>query len=206
MNLPICDIRLLLRAWICTALFLPPLQLNAEAAPNRSDRDRPEASAFQSSVHLTIDVGLETDGALAGHLLDTSGVAVTNASLRLACGQQSWRLTTEENGAFRQPYLQGGVYTIQYRGQTQLLRLWSSGTAPPSATPKLLLVENPDVIRGQCGMMCGDGCGCRPFSCWERLKYPLANPWIFGGIVATAIAIPVSIHNADQDEAAPVSP
>jgi hypothetical protein len=39
------------------------------------------------------------------------------------------------------------------------------------------------------------------------MKRWLANPWVIGGIVAVAVAVPVALHNANRDEdEGPMSP
>lgn len=69
-----------------------------------------------------------------------------------------------------------------------MFRLWAANTAPAAARDSALLVVGDEQVLGQGGM-----------------KYWLANPWVVAGIVAVAVAVPVAIHNRNQDRA-PSSP
>jgi hypothetical protein len=112
-------------------------------------------------------------------------------------GHQTWNTYTDEQGHFRMEGLVGSTYQVQAAGQIQIVRAWAEGTAPPQALDALLLVyDNPVVLGQNCGSpVCGSGvCG---------VPRPLANPFILGGLVVAAIAIPVAIHNSDDGPATP---
>jgi hypothetical protein len=49
-----------------------------------------------------------------------------------------------------------------------------------------------DVVRGQWGPPPGN-------EFLQRAKVWATNPFVVGGIIAAAVAIPVAIHNADND-------
>ena len=82
-----------------------------------------------------------------------------------------------------------GVYQIATSGSNGIYRLWAAQTAPPAAQAKLLVVNDGQIALGQC---CHDGCGGCCGSGWGLL----GNPWVLGGIVAAAIAIPLALDEA----------
>ena len=102
-----------------------------------------------------------------------------------------------------------------------MYRVWTGQAAPPSATESVLLVQQGEVVRGQYvdpyggapadpygGPMMGDACGpcgpppaCGPLrSLWpeESSCGFLANPWVIGGAIAAAIAIPLALSDNDD--------
>ena len=100
--------------------------------------------------------------------------------------------TTDGNGEFQCLTLRGGVHHVICGRSGRVVRLWAAGTAPPSAGTQLMIVQTGETIRAQ----------HEPgpiLTHWESLKCHLTNPFIVGGIVAAAVAIPVAIHNANQD-------
>ena len=64
---------------------------------------------------------------------------------------------------------------------------------------------DPTVLGQNCGApVCGTPvCGSPVYGPGGRIRNALANPLVVGGIAAAAIAIPVAIHNADDDPASP---
>ena len=77
--------------------------------------------------------------------------------------------------------LQQGVYQVVAAKGHQAYRVWPEKIAPPSAQPGALIVAGNGTVRGQLGM--------------RGFRNLLANPWVVAAIVATAIAVPVAIHN-----------
>jgi hypothetical protein len=174
-------------AWLAVVAFvIQPQLLLAEHLP--------KASELPVRV---VDVALGANGTLTGQLLDRQGRQLPISQIVVTNGQETWKTYTNEQGHFRLEGLVGSTYQVQAVGQIQIVRAWSEGTAPPQASKSLLLVYDNSVVLGQnCGApVCGSGVG--------GAKHPLANPLIFGGLVAAAIAIPVAIHNSDDDPATP---
>ena len=139
-----------------------------------------------------IDVSLRPGGALLGQVVDSQGIPQADASVALVQRDAKIAQTvTNTSGYFLVNGLRGGVYQV-VGGDTQgTYRLWAPDTAPPSAQPGALLVAGKGPIRGQCG----------------PLMYWFSNPWVIAGLVATAVAIPVAIHNHRIDRNGdPVSP
>jgi hypothetical protein len=86
--------------------------------------------------------------------------------------------------------LSGGVYELQTLASSDVCRVWAPRTAPPSAQDGVLLVTDDELARGQRGCF-GEG---------GALSW-LSNPWVLGGIVVAAIAIPLGVAAADDDDA-----
>jgi len=137
-----------------------------------------------------IDVSLHEGGSLLGQVVDAQGkpladsqVVLQNTNRKLASAK------TGGNGFFAFRGLRGGVYQVVAAKGHGTFRAWAPGTAPPAAQQGALIVAGQETVRGQCG----------PMGFW------LCNPWVVAGIIAAAVAIPVAIHNADNDST-PSSP
>ena len=179
-------------AWMAVAtLVIQPQLLLAEPLPR----------AGELPIRV-VDVALGANGTLRGQLLDRQGRQLPVLQILVTNGHQTWNTYTDEQGHFRVEGLVGSTYQVQAAGQIQIVRAWAEGTAPPQALDALLLVyDNPVVLGQNCGSpvcgspVCGSGvCG---------VPRPLANPFILGGLVVAAIAIPVAIHNSDNGPATP---
>ena len=171
-------------AWMAVVAFvIQPQLLLAESLPK----------AGELPIRV-VDVALGANGTLSGQLLDRQGRQLPIAQILVSNGHETWSTYTNDQGHFRLEGLVGSTYQVQAAGKTQIVRAWAEGTAPPHALEALLLVHDSPVVLGQhCGSpVCG--------SCVAGAKHPLANPFILGGLVAAAIAIPVAIHNGDDDE------
>jgi hypothetical protein len=118
---------------------------------------------------------------------------VRSTSEPLIADQQIRETKTDANGWFQLSDLEGGSYQFDTAGHSQSLRAWAAGTAPPSASPGLLVAPTADVVRGQRVVSPNTN------QFFRVAKRRLANPLVFGGVVATAVAIPVALHNADDD-------
>lgn len=153
-----------------------------------------------------VDVALGNGGTFAGQLLDSNGQAVTNLEVGLVSNGKLVALTTSnESGQFKMIGVRGGSYQLAAAGSQQPVRVWAEQTAPPTAGDSALLVVGSDVVRGQQG--CGDGVGCgdsvggrggyrqNALARWMR-----ANPGMVLVGVAAAIAIPIAIIAADDDD------
>ncbi len=137
-----------------------------------------------------LDVALHPEGTLIGQVLDAQGKPL--ARIPVSVHQHGRRIAgavSDGSGMFRVAGLRGGMYHIVAGKANGVYRLWAPDTAPPSAQPGALVVEGGQQVLGQYGHICQ----------W------LCNPWVVLGLVAAAIAIPVAIHNADDDEG-PTSP
>ncbi len=184
--------------WMAVAVLTLQPQWLLAAEPSATD---PLHTTHTAHAMHVVDVALQTEGRLLGQLVDKQGRPLAATNIQLSDGRTQWRTQTDAQGRFQLAGLSGANYQLQVGGKIQSLRAWATGTAPPSAASDLLLVQDGEVILAQ--NCTSPACG----SAVERLKRPFANPWVIGGLVAAAIAIPVAINNADDDDNnAPASP
>jgi hypothetical protein len=141
------------------------------------------------SIH---DVALRPGGLLVGQLVDKAMQPMRNVPVAIhANGQAAAATTTDANGVFAVAGLRGGVHQIVAGESIETCRLWAAGTAPPQAASNLRLVPGQGrVVRGQWG----------PPPAYSTLQAWATNPWVIGGVVATAIAVPVVLNNIDDDD------
>ena len=138
---------------------------------------RPSAPASRVAVR---DIALLDGGVLRGQVVDAAGTAQANTKVAIARQDAVVATaTTNDDGRFEFAGLSGGVYQIISPQSSGAYRIWSARTAPPSAEREVLLVAGEDVVRGQ-GPQGG------------ALRW-LGNPWVLGGIVATAIIVPLAL-------------
>lgn len=134
----------------------------------------------------TRDVALDADGTLRGQIVNQQGVAQAEMPVVLSQGGRAIAAArTDDAGKFELAQLRGGVYQLYTTGAVGSYRVWANRTAPPSAIGQVLLTHDEALAMGQHG--------------GGRIRGLLTNPWVIGGVVATAIAVPVAIHNSDDD-------
>ena len=76
---------------------------------------------------------------LAGRVLDQQGTPQVNTPvLLLAQGKVLAEARTDRQGSFSFANLRGGVYQVVSAGNVGVYRVWTPGTAPPSAQPLAL--------------------------------------------------------------------
>ncbi len=144
------------------------------------------AMAAQSqSDQVITDIQLREGGVLVGQVVSPENVGLVGTPVSLASGQQAIAQgRTNGSGYFAFSGLQSGVYQVATTDGSGTYRVWAEGTAPPSAQPGALLVTGSDTVRGQHGM--------------TMFRNIFANPLLVAAIVATAIAVPVAIHNSNR--------
>jgi hypothetical protein len=136
---------------------------------------------------VAVDVALMDGGVLVGQVVDSQGSGIENAPVLLRHeGKSLATPRTGSQGYFALKDLRPGVYQLASAKSEGAYRLWAPGTAPPTAQKGALLVANDGVARGQLGQ--------------GGLKVLLANPWVAAAIVATAVAVPVAIHNSNRHD------
>ena len=149
----------------------------------------PPAGAFTIS-----DVALASGGLLTGQVRDKHHRPESGVEIRLQSGTQTIALTqTDSNGVFAVAGLHGGMHQIVTGDSVHNCRLWVSGTAPPNAVENVQIVPGSGLIRGQWGPPPGN-------RFLQQAKVWSTNPFVVGGVVAAAVAIPVAINNADKDD------
>jgi hypothetical protein len=148
----------------------------------------PSAFAAAASPQITpVDTELMGGGVLVGQVVNAQGVGVENATVSLRSESKSLLAPpTGKQGYFAIRNLQPGVYLLTAANGQGICRLWAPGTAPPNAQKGALIVTGDGVARGQLGA--------------GGLKTFFANPWVIAAIVATAVAVPVAIHNSDSHD------
>lgn len=140
------------------------------------------------------DAELARSGVLRGRVYNAQGAALDGVDVTvLSTDSKAVLSRTNDRGEFFVGGLKGGVYQVVAGQGSQVIRAWSEGTAPPTAQQQILVVSDPRVAVGQ----------------WEpgtlgyfmqEARYTLSNPLVVGGIIAAAVAIPVAIHNANDDD------
>ncbi|NQT13549.1 MAG: carboxypeptidase regulatory-like domain-containing protein [Planctomycetes bacterium] len=182
----------------CVGMLLPSPVVQAATAAGQTD-SRGQAERALPEI---VDVALYDGGTLRGQVVDVQGQPLPRTAVSI---RQSDRdiatAVSNEVGYFRLTGLRGGMYAVVAGEAVGTCRLWAPNTAPPSAQPGALVVVGDEQVLGQGphgGFQCSPR-GCRPVRCYSpmsRLKYWLANPLVIAGIVATAVTIPVVIHNS----------
>jgi len=165
----------------CLGLLIPGPMLQA-STPDAGSADRPDGA--QAAV---VDVALSAGGTLHGQVVDLQGNPLGRTAVLIQqSDREVARTVSDPLGRFRATGLSGGTYRIVAGQATGTFRLWAPNTAPPSARPAALVLPcNQALVRGK---------ECNP--CMQFLR----NPWVIAGIVAVAIAVPVAIYNADDDD------
>jgi hypothetical protein len=138
------------------------------------------------------DIALGNGGVLAGQVVDPQGVpsVKSRVSLQDVQNREIAATVTDPQGYFSFAGVRGGVYQIVTPQGRGVYRLWPAGMAPPGAQRGALIVNGGDMVRG--APPPGGG-----------MKFWLTNPIVVGGAVATAIAVPVAIHNSNRSPASP---
>jgi hypothetical protein len=143
----------------------------------------PSAFASEVSQPKAVDVALSDGGVLVGQIVDAQGAGVGKTAVVVQYqGKDVASPQTSKEGYFAVKGLRPGVYQLASAQNQGTYRLWATGTAPPTAQKGALLVAGDGVTRGQLGA--------------GGLKTFLANPLVIAGIVATAVAVPVGLHNS----------
>ena len=156
-------------------------QLAYGATPNTQSGN----SSVGTGWTVPRDVALDTGGVLRGVVLDSAGQPAARQPVAVVQNGQTVAGTqTDAEGRFAVSGLRTGTYHVGTPYQIQTYRVWTAQVAPPAANREVLIVNGDDVIRGG---MAGPG-----------LAGFLANPWVLGGIVVAAIAIPLSLDDDDD--------
>ena len=174
--------------WRATMLALACLGLVASPALGQHGGSQPSPNR---KTTMTIkraskpDVKLDQKGSLVGHLLNSSGQPIAQATMTLWKGDSRLERTrTDEQGRFRFTRLRGGPYRIATERNFVEFRAWPAQIAPPRAADRLLVAPNTLTARGQ-----------QPLN--EAFAF---NPFLMGTIVAAAIAIPIAVHNSGDGQ------
>ena len=170
---------------------------------------------------LISDIALSNNGTLRGKVVDASNKPKANAELTVWHEKRPvGKIRSNQKGEFAFSGLRGGVHRVTTESSSFTCRFWSPNSAPPSAKSAILLVDNPLVTAEQVEgvkqaqylepgteygspsppmQTVGNGSPRNNIRyrkgagglCWR-------NPLVIGGLIATAIAIPVAL-NGDGD-------
>jgi hypothetical protein len=176
--------------------FVCLLALAVALAPTLAQAENAVIVGRKAPDALAVDVALHKDGLLIGQLVGASGKPSADATVRLtlADGRKAEAKTNADGGfAFKNVR---GAARLESDKTALLVRSWTNEAAPPSATPAVLLVEGSEIARGQhyAGPVANETV--------SHTKRLFANPLFLAGVIGTAVAIPVAIHNADDDDPA----
>ncbi len=178
-------------------VIFPQLSLAVERhSPGSIGAQRQTSSA---PARIAIDVALRGNGEFHGQILDPQGYALRGVPVGLQRnGKIVARTHTDEHGKFQFTGLRGGVYNIRAPGGGNTYRLWSPGTAPPSAREQVIVVSGALVRAQDAYYVPAEGelyNANEPIG--DSVLQFLASPWFIGAVIAAAIAIPLAI---DDDE------
>ena len=151
--------------------------------------------ASLQSKSTSVDVILSTGGVLKGYVVDAQGVPTSEVRIALVTASGE-RISTvsDEKGRFGYRGLENGAYQLETEHGVVLCRAWTATTAPPRSAATMLMVHDEALIRGQWSAPPGLN------SAVGKMKRVMTNPLAVATIVGAAVAIPVAIHNADQDD------
>ncbi len=143
-----------------------------------------------------LDLRLNEAHRLDGQLVDSEGQPRASVEIELwNQGQLVQRTITSPEGGFQFQPPRGGTYQVITDGTGCVVRVWQPQAAPPSAKSSLLLVQGP-LVRGQYRPT---QTGIAPGLYDGKVMKALSNPWVFGGLVAAAIAVPIAISANDGE-------
>lgn len=127
---------------------------------------------------------------LIGQVVNAEGEPETDVAVDLfSAGKKLATAKTDKRGCFAFTGLPGGIYQLAAAKGQGTFRMWSPGTAPPAAQPGAVVVAGQDLVRGQ----------LLPYQ-GTRIRSLMTNPLVIAGVVAAAVAIPIAIANADDDD------
>ncbi len=136
------------------------------------------------------DVELAQGGLLVGQLLDERMQPMAGADVAISTGGHTVVATqTDAEGVFAVAGLRSGVHQITAADAAQNCRFWGPGAAPPRAAQGVRIVAGDGIVRGQWGPP--------PMAnrLIQRTKVWATNPFVVGGVIAAAVAIPVALNN-----------
>ncbi|HTU24064.1 MAG TPA: carboxypeptidase-like regulatory domain-containing protein [Pirellulales bacterium] len=159
-------------------LLVPGGLLSAADQPASEAPAAAATSGGDAAAAMTADVALAAGNVLRGQVISSAGVPVSGVPVTVRSGEAIVaRTTSGPNGEFEVAGLHGGIFQVTTDYSEANFRLWASETAPPGARSSVLVVHDTTVVRAQ-----------------SSLSKLLSRPVAIGCIVATAVAVPVIIH------------
>lgn len=152
----------------------------------------PEAAcAAGPTAPAVTDVALAQGGVLQGQVVSPqTGKPMANVPVTLRSQDKVVATTmTATDGRFTVQGVRGGVHQVVAGEGHGIYRLWTPGTAPPSAQVNAVVyTETVAVAQSSPNIPV-------TYTAAGGVKGFLTNPWVIGGVVATAIAVPVALNN-----------
>lgn len=190
-------------AWVAAATLVVPMQVMAQqtvVVPQVPFTNVPVKTQPIQPAVKSVDVALDTHGRLVGQVVNVQGQPQVKAVVSLTDGKQTQQVITNQRGEFRLDNVATGSYQLQVGKQLKPCRVWKQAAAPPQANQGVMLISGDQIVRGQtyCGSPVAAGYG--------GFKEAMTHPLIVAGVVAAAIAIPVAIHNSDDDDNSATTP
>ncbi|MEQ8211467.1 MAG: carboxypeptidase-like regulatory domain-containing protein [Lacipirellulaceae bacterium] len=185
-------------AWVAAATVVVPMQVMAKP-PVVAPQVQAKTQITQPAVK-TVDVALDANGRLIGEIVNVQGQPQAKAKVALIQGKKTRFVQTSARGEFRFDNVATGSYQLQVGKQLKPCRVWKQAAAPPKANQGVMLISGEQIVRGQtyCGSPVAAGYG--------GFKEAMTHPLVVAGVVAAAIAIPVAIHNSDDDDNSSTTP
>jgi hypothetical protein len=185
--------------------------------------DNLAATSMSASRPSITDVELGRDGTLRGRVVDAQGIAKAGSDLTVWSGKKPLgKVKANEKGEFAFSGLRAGIHQVTTDKGAFVCRFWALNTAPPAAKSSIMLIDDPaatpenvapEVIQAQFveeesgsplteyseepPQVVGNQGGhsarrrCIPRGrcglCWH-------SPLLIGGLIATAIAVPVALN------------
>jgi hypothetical protein len=138
-----------------------------------------------------MDVALSAEGRLSGTVVDEQNRPLAGARVMLLDPNRHEAVThTDTDGRFAFLVPRGGVYILEAGTGGVVCRVWTWGSAPPSAQPLVSIRAAETVFRGQSS----------PVYQWIS-EYP----FLFYAGLATAITVPLVVATSNRDRP-PASP
>lgn len=156
----------------CVAWLLPVHRIAAAPPVSRA-----------AAPGFLIDVRLDEAGAVRGRLLDTAGQPLAHRPIVLHTSDGMRRIAaTDAAGQFVLPGVTAGIQRLTAEDAVLNCRIWTHAAAPPAAMDHVTLIADQTIVRGQ-----------QPFSAI------FTNPLFIGLVIAAAVAIPIAVHNSQDD-------
>lgn len=96
------------------------------------------------------DIALNVRGELQGVVVDRRGRGLSTREVVVRRGHRVVARThTTRTGHFMMTRLASGLYVVSSGTGRQLVRVWSASSAPPRTPRRLVLVDEPRIVRGQ---------------------------------------------------------
>jgi hypothetical protein len=163
-------------AWLAVAVLCVPQLAIAATLPD-------------NQTPVITDLQLHEGGVLIGQVITPEHTAAADVDVLLRSGsQKAVAVKTNKKGHFVFGGLRAGVYQVVASGGQGVYRAWAPNTAPPAARPSALIVARTRTVRGQ--------------NAARSFRDFMTHPVVISGLVVTAVAIPVAIHNYAQKTSA----